>query len=83
MTLNNDNMLLTLNEIVSEFLQNDNLVLDRNMTASDIDGWDSLSHIQIVHLCEKKLSKRFTLGEISNLKTVGDLVDLMEKYNIK
>ena len=28
MTLNNDNMLLTLNEIVSEFLQNDNLVVN-------------------------------------------------------
>ena len=83
MTINKEDMILTLNKIVSEFLQIDNLILDKNMTASEVEGWDSLSHIQIIQLCEKKLGKRFTLGEISKLKTVGDLVNLMEKYNIQ
>ena len=49
------------------------------MKATDVEGWDSLSHVQIIHECETSLGVRFTLEEISNLNTVEDLIYLMDK----
>ena len=59
----------------------DNLKLTKEMVASDVPGWDSMSHIQIIHQCELIVGQKFSLEEISNLKYIGDLVNLMEKYS--
>ncbi len=50
-------------------------------TASDIEEWDSLSHIRLLVAIERKfkLRSRFTNSEIESLKRVGDLVTLIEK----
>ena len=49
------------------------------MTALDVDGWDSLKHVQILYQCEEKLNVRFTLQEIGSLNSVGDLVKIINK----
>tara|TARA_Y100001968_G_C18783590_1_gene447843 strand:- start:259 stop:507 length:249 start_codon:yes stop_codon:yes gene_type:complete len=81
MSKEKSNMLNILNKYVSEFLEIENLILTKEMAASDVPEWDSLSHLQIIHGCEQIVGARFTLEEISNLKYIGDLVDLMEKYS--
>ncbi len=43
-------------------------------TADDVEGWDSLNHIQIIAAVEKKFGFRFSLNEIQLFKNVGDLV---------
>ena len=67
-----------LTEIVSEIVGHNNFTLRLDMQANEVEGWDSLSHVQIIHECETLLGIRFTLEEISNLNTVGDLVSLMQ-----
>jgi len=67
-----------LTEIVSEIVGHNNFKLEPDMQAADVEGWDSLSHVQIIHACETSLGVRFTLEEISNLNTVGDLLSLMQ-----
>jgi len=53
------------------------------MTAADVDGWDSLAHINLIIALEKRLGVRFATAEISRLKedgqTVGSLLDLVEQ----
>ena len=81
MLKDSDNYLKKLTEIVSEIVGHNNFTLKLDMLANDVEGWDSLSHVQIIHECETSLGIRFTLEEISNLNTVGDLVFLMQKKN--
>ena len=70
-----------LTEIVSEIVGHNDFILKPDMQAADVEGWDSLSHVQIIHECETSLGVRFTLEEISNLNTVGDLLSLMQNKN--
>ena len=49
--------------------------LNAETTADDVDGWDSVKTVEIVVAIEVAFGVRFTVGEIANLATVGDLVD--------
>ena len=47
-------------------------------TASDIEEWDSLSHIRLIVAVERKFNVKFKNSEIEELKRVGDLVALVQ-----
>ena len=49
------------------------LVLADDMTADDIPAWDSVRHINLVFLIERRFGVRFTTDELANLRRVGDL----------
>jgi len=55
------------------------LTLSRATTAADVDGWDSLTHIQLLAAVEKAFGIRFNIGEMNALKNVGDLADLISR----
>ncbi len=69
-----------LNEIASDVFEEENLQLNDETTADDVDGWDSLTHLGFVNEIEIEFSIKFTLAEIRNLKNVGELVDAVEKH---
>lgn len=46
-------------------------------TANDIEGWDSVTHIQLIVSLEKAFGMRFSTGEMTRLKNVGEMVDLI------
>ena len=58
-------------------LDNDTLELLPSMTAADVDGWDSLSHIDLIVALEREFKIKFTTAEISRLKNVGELEALV------
>ena len=62
------------NDIVRDVLAIDNLSLQSSTTASDVDGWDSLTHVQIIVAIEKAFNIRFRTGEMTGIADVGDLV---------
>jgi len=49
------------------------------MTANDVDGWDSVSHISLVISIEEHFKVRLTTSEVSALKNVGDMMGLIKK----
>jgi acyl carrier protein len=53
------------------------LVLSDGMTAADIDGWDSLAHINLIIAIEKRLGVKFATVEISRLKEDGASVGML------
>ncbi len=53
------------------------LVMSDGMTAEDVEQWDSLSHINLIVALEREFRVKFTTGEVSKLKNVGDLVALI------
>lgn len=66
-----------LTPIFRDVLDNDDLVITPTTQAADVDGWDSLAHIQLVVSIEKALGMRFTAQEVSSLENVGDLTVLI------
>jgi acyl carrier protein len=65
-------------EIFKDILENSKLVITATSSATDVDEWDSLSHIHIVVALEKKYKIKFTTAEMKNMKNVGDLVQIIE-----
>ena len=47
------------------------------LTANDIEQWDSLANIQLVVMVEKAFGVKFAVGEITRLKNLGALADLV------
>jgi acyl carrier protein len=43
-------------------------------TASDVEGWDSLSHITIIGAIEDEFDIKFPMKDVVHMKNVGDLV---------
>ncbi len=67
-----------LNEITKVFadtLDEDNVELTEGSTADDVEGWDSLTHVQLVVAVEKKFKVRFTAKEIQSWKNIGEMID--------
>lgn len=53
--------------------------LTRQTTANDVQGWDSLMHINLIVAIEKEFGVRFTMLEVMSLNNVGDLADLVAR----
>lgn len=64
-------------EIFRDVFDDEELVICRETTASDIPEWDSLMHISLVSAIEKFFKVKFALGELQDLKNVGDMIDLV------
>lgn len=69
-----------LEEIARGVFQADNLVLTDETTASDVERWDSLTHITFIVQVEKSFGVKFRNAEIARLKNIGDLKKLVAKY---
>jgi acyl carrier protein len=72
-----DSLLLEIQEIFRDVFDQPELVITRESNASNVDDWDSLAHINLVTAIEKRYKIKFALGELEELKKVGDLLDLM------
>jgi acyl carrier protein len=68
-----------LTEVMQNVFGDDDLVATPELTASDVEGWDSLKHVRLVLSVEKAFQISFSAAEIGNLKSVGDLADLIKK----
>ena len=64
-----------LNEIFIDVIDEDVVSLKEASTAKEVEGWDSLTHIQLVVAVEKHFKIRFTAKEIQEWKNVGELID--------
>jgi len=68
-----------LNGIFRTVFDNDDLDIRPEMTANDVDGWDSLSHVNLILAVEKGFGIRFTQRELLTFKNVGDLLKSIER----
>jgi acyl carrier protein len=51
------------------------VTLRDEMTASDVSGWDSITHLTLILHIESTFGIRFPLGKVSKMNNVGELVD--------
>ena len=48
------------------------------LSAKDVDGWDSLTHIRLMLTIEKAFKIKFSTSEIGKMENVSDLVALIK-----
>lgn len=71
-------ILAKLQDIYRDILDNDEIILEGETTADDIEEWDSLAHVQIVNEVEKQFGIKFTSYEITSWIDIADLVDCID-----
>jgi acyl carrier protein len=78
MTATND-LHVRLTGIFRDVFDDDSLILHENMTADDVENWDSLTHVDLIVAIEKEFKIRLTTGEVSGLRSVGQLTALVSQ----
>jgi acyl carrier protein len=65
-------------EIFQEVFDEDSINVTPELSAKDVDGWDSLTHIRLILTVEKAFKIKFSTSEIGKLENVGDLATLIK-----
>lgn len=65
-------------EIFRNVLDDNSIVLANTTTVDDIEGWDSLSHIQLIVAIEKEFKVKFTSKDMLSWQNVGDIFNSLE-----
>jgi acyl carrier protein len=65
-------------EIFQEVFDEDSIEVTPELSAKNVDGWDSLTHIRLILTVEKAFKVKFSTAEIGKLENVGDLVALIQ-----
>jgi acyl carrier protein len=72
-----------LQDVFRQVFGDDEIVIQDSTTAEDVDGWDSMMHINLIIALEKRFRVKFAAAEIAGLKSegqnVGGLVQLLER----
>jgi len=70
-------------DVFREVLGDDQIVLRDEMTANDVEGWDSITHLNLIIAIENKFGIKFANAEISRLKedgqNIGTLLEMVAR----
>ncbi len=77
-----DDVLERLQGIFREVFDDSALEITRSTDASQIDGWDSFMHINLIVAIEETFVITFTTQEIGQFTCVGDVVDLLTTKSV-
>lgn len=84
MKMEKSEVLSKINRIVIDVLELDDLLLTEETTASEVEDWDSIMHVEIIVAIEDEFKVKFTTSEIESFVNVGDITALtQEKVNAK
>lgn len=76
-----DNFREEVQEVFRDVFADDSIMLADEMTADDVEGWDSLAHINLVIALERRFGIKFATAEIARMKddgqNVGTLIQLL------
>ena len=65
--------------IFRDVLDLPDLELTPQSNASNVEGWDSLAHVNLVMGIEKRYKIKIALGELQDLKNVGEMANLIQR----
>jgi acyl carrier protein len=72
-----------LQDVFRNVFGDDDIVIADSTTAHEIDGWDSMMHINLIIAVQKRFGVKFAAAEIGGLtsegQNVGGLIHLLER----
>ncbi|MCI5484721.1 MAG: acyl carrier protein [Clostridiales bacterium] len=67
-----------LNEVFSDVFDEE-ITVTPETTSSDIEEWDSLTHITLISEVEETFGVKFSMKDVLEMKNVGEMADIIEK----
>lgn len=64
--------------IFEDVFDDDSIKVTPTLSAKDVDGWDSLTHVRLMLTVERSFKIKFSTSEIGSLENVGDLASLIK-----
>ncbi|HEY9569074.1 MAG TPA: acyl carrier protein [Thalassobaculum sp.] len=74
-----DQLLARLTAVFRDVFDDEELAVFADMSAKDVDEWDSLTHITLVLAVEKAFGVKLNAAEVGRLENVGQMVDLLAR----
>jgi len=75
--MNSDEIKARLTKVFRDIFDSPNLELRDGTTASDIEEWDSLTHVDLIVEVEKEFKIKLSTSEVRKMKNVGDFIALI------
>ena len=66
-----------LNDIFRDVFGDDSITVNEATTSDDIEDWDSIEHINLIGTVEDEFGLRFRMREVSGMKNVGEMIDII------
>lgn len=66
-----------LTPIFRKVFNDESIEVTDNLTANDVAGWDSLSHMLLITEVENAFSIKFKLKDLNKMRNVGDMMDII------
>lgn len=75
--MNRNDVVKRLTQVFRDVFDDDSIVISDSTTSADIEDWDSIEHINLVDAVEKEFGLRFKMREVSGMKNVGEMIDII------
>lgn len=66
-----------LTNVFRDVFDDEEITLNEETTADDIEDWDSFEHINLVVAVEEEFSFKIPMGKVVTMKNVGEMVDII------
>jgi acyl carrier protein len=66
-----------LNGIFQDVFDDEEITVNEHTIADDIEDWDSLEHINLVVAIEEEFGMKFKMSEVTGMKNVGEMVEII------
>ena len=63
--------------VFQEVFDDDEITISEDMTADDIEEWDSVMHITLVVTVEGEFGMELNAVEVGKLENIGQMVDIL------
>jgi len=77
MEMSREEVFATLNEVFQDVFDDTSITVKEETTSEDIDGWDSLEHINLIAAVEQEFGMKFSMGQVVTMKNVGEMADII------
>jgi acyl carrier protein len=77
--MTHEEILAKLTLVIGDVLDRSDIKLNRETVATEVPGWDSVSHIEIIVAAEIQFHIKFRTAELDEIKNVGDFVDMIAR----
>ena len=66
-----------LTKIFKRIFKNELIVLSNELTANDVENWNSLTHMLLITEIETDFAIKFKLKDLNKMKNVGEMIDII------
>lgn len=76
--MNKKSILNKLTTVFQDVFDDEDIFINEQTTAADVEDWDSLTHIMLLSAIEEEFNIKFNMKAVQKLKNVGEMIELIE-----